>query len=148
MRRPVSVKPFFDCSLFSSLFFRFSNCSHGAKPPLSPPFHPHSLLSDGRSVQVGCTRFSRCCYLILDRYSLLSKGSWARSWAQSPDLGGRARLFGYRLSFFIFSASFFLLLGSFFFFPQFFHREISSQDRVAPTIANSGDPDGFSSPKF
>jgi hypothetical protein len=36
-------------------FFFFQIVSLGAKPPLSPPFHPHSLLSDGRSVQVGCT---------------------------------------------------------------------------------------------
>ena len=28
MRRPVSVKRFFDFSLFSSSFFRFPNCSH------------------------------------------------------------------------------------------------------------------------
>jgi hypothetical protein len=57
--------------LSSSLFLLFPNCSHRAKPPLSPPFHPHSLLSDGRPVQVGCTRFSRCCYLIIDLYSPL-----------------------------------------------------------------------------
>src|ERR1019366_10195676 len=35
-------------------------------PPLSPSFHPHSFVSDIRSVQVGCSRFSRCCYLIID----------------------------------------------------------------------------------
>src|SRR5713101_4452248 len=81
MRRPVSVKPIscFPLFLSSSLFLLFPYCSHRAKPPLSPPFHPHSLLSDCRSVQVGCTRFSRCCYLIIDLYSPLSKGSWARS---------------------------------------------------------------------
>jgi hypothetical protein len=33
------------------------------EPPLSPSFHPHSLVSDIRSVQVGCSRFRRCCYL-------------------------------------------------------------------------------------
>jgi DNA replication protein DnaC len=71
MRRPVSVKPFLSFFLSSSLFLLFPNCSHRAKPPLSPPFHPHSLLSDCRSVQVGCTRFSRCCYLIIDLYSPL-----------------------------------------------------------------------------
>src|SRR5713101_1413330 len=49
--------------------------------------------------KLGCTRFSRCCYLIIDLYSPLSKGSWARTWSQSPDLGGRARLFGYHLLF-------------------------------------------------
>jgi hypothetical protein len=37
-----------------------------AEPPLSPPFHPHSLVSDCRSVQFGCSRFIRCCYLIID----------------------------------------------------------------------------------
>src|SRR5216684_9347738 len=103
IRRPVSVKPIscFPLFLSSSLFLLFPYCSHRAKPPLSPPFHPHSLLSDCRSVQVGCTRFSRCCYLIIDLYSPLSKGSLARSWSQSPDLGGRARLFGcYPLLFF------------------------------------------------
>jgi hypothetical protein len=35
-----------------------------AKPPLSPPFHPHSCVSDCRSVPVGCSRFSRRCYLV------------------------------------------------------------------------------------
>ncbi len=39
----------------SSLILLFPNCSHSAKPPLSPPFHPHSLVSDCRSVQGGCT---------------------------------------------------------------------------------------------
>src|ERR1700676_35497 len=39
-------------------------CSHSAKPPLSPSFHPHSFVSDIRSVHGGCSRFSRCCYLI------------------------------------------------------------------------------------
>src|SRR5580765_8152742 len=47
-------------------FFFLSVCSHSAKPPLSPSFHPHSLVSDICSVQVGCSRFSRCCYLIID----------------------------------------------------------------------------------
>ncbi len=47
----------FILSLFSFFFFVSSSasCSHSAKPPLSPPFHPHSLLSDCRSVQGGCT---------------------------------------------------------------------------------------------
>src|SRR5216683_3753078 len=36
-----------------------------AKPPLSPSFHPHSFVSDIRSVPGGCSRFSRCCYLII-----------------------------------------------------------------------------------
>jgi len=46
-------------------FFFLSVCSHSAKPPLSPSFHPHSLVSDIRSVLGGCSRFSRCCYLII-----------------------------------------------------------------------------------
>ena len=50
-----------------------------AEPPLSPSFHPQSLLSDGRSLQGGCPRFSRCCYLIIDLGSCLLDGSWARS---------------------------------------------------------------------
>src|SRR5712691_1209379 len=59
MRRPVSVKTFLSSFLFLlHLFLLFPNCSRSAKPLLSPPFHPHSLLSDCRSVQVGCTRFS------------------------------------------------------------------------------------------
>ena len=53
-----------ECQVFSfilSLLFFLFLCfflwilSHSAKPPLSPPFHPHSLLSDCRSVQGGCT---------------------------------------------------------------------------------------------
>src|SRR5216683_3413246 len=71
MRRPVSVKPFFDAFFLFSLFLRFPYCSRRAKPPLSPPFHPHSLLSECRSVQGGCTRPSRCCYLIIDLHSPL-----------------------------------------------------------------------------
>src|SRR6266849_6269025 len=80
MRRPVSVKPIscFPLFLSSSLFLLFPYCSHRAKPPLSPPFHPHSLLSDCRSVQVGCTRFSRCCYLISDLCFPPCEGNWSR----------------------------------------------------------------------
>src|SRR6267143_515213 len=50
---------------------------------LSPPFHPHSLLSDGRSVQVGCTRFIRCCYLIIDLRSPFRR-KLVQALAQSP----------------------------------------------------------------
>ena len=46
------------------------------------------LWSDCRSVQVGRPQFSRCCYLIIDLGSPLLDGSWARTWAQSPELGG------------------------------------------------------------
>jgi hypothetical protein len=39
--------------------------------PLSPPFHPHSFERFlVRSVQVGCSRFSRCCHLIIDLGSI------------------------------------------------------------------------------
>ena len=48
----------FALSMSSSLF------SRSAKPPLSRPFHPHSYVSDIRSVQVGRSRFSRRCHLI------------------------------------------------------------------------------------
>ncbi len=135
MRRPVSVKPFlsfFSLFLLSSSFLLFPNCSHGAKPPLSPPFHPHSLLSDGRSVQVGCTRFSRCCYLVIDLCSPLRR-ELVQALSQSPALGGRARLLD-RISLLSF-----LLLFSFFLPFPVFPREISRQDRLATTIANSRD---------
>jgi len=49
------------------------------EPPLSPSFHPQSLMSDFRSLQVGRPRYSRCCDLIIDLGSHLIDGSWARS---------------------------------------------------------------------
>src|SRR6266404_5505664 len=52
-------------------------CSHLAKPPLSPSFHPHSFVSEIRSVPGGCSRFSRCCYLIIVLSSHRCCGSWA-----------------------------------------------------------------------
>src|ERR1700686_578288 len=70
MRRPVDVKAHFR-------FLLPLVWSHSAKPPLSPPFHPHSFVSDIRSVQVGCSRFSRCCYLRID----LSSHRFGESWA-------------------------------------------------------------------
>ncbi len=68
MRRPVRVKLVFFFLLSLNLF-------PSAKPPLSPPFHPHSCMSDFRSVPVGCSRFSRRCYLISALYFLLFEGS-------------------------------------------------------------------------
>ncbi len=53
--------------------------SRSAKPPLSPPFHPHSYVSDVRSVPVGRSRFSRRCYLINVLDFLLYEESWART---------------------------------------------------------------------
>jgi len=64
MRRPVPVKS-------SCCFHEFFSFSRSAKPPLSPPFHPHSYMSGFRSVQVGCSRFIRRCHLIIVlRFSL------------------------------------------------------------------------------
>jgi hypothetical protein len=64
-----------------------------AESPLSPPFHPHSLRSDFvRSVQVGCSRYSRCCHLIFD-LSSISRWKRARRLTQSPELGFGLLLF-------------------------------------------------------
>jgi hypothetical protein len=42
------------------------------EPPLSPSFHPQSLMSDDRSLPVGRPRYRRCCDLIIDLGSCLS----------------------------------------------------------------------------
>jgi len=55
-------------------------------PPLSPPFHPHSVERLYRSVQVGCSRFSRCCHLLVDLHPIPKNGTWARRLTQSPEL--------------------------------------------------------------
>src|SRR5258708_15112244 len=63
MRRPVGVK-------WVLLFFRWTRF-FSCRVPLSPPFHPHFLMSElFRSVQVGCSRFSRCCHLLVDLSSI------------------------------------------------------------------------------
>jgi hypothetical protein len=81
MRRPVGVK-------WIGSFFLLDKVFSPAQSPLSPPFHPHSSLSDFvRSVQVGCSRFSRCCHLIVDLCFHPDDGSWARRLTQSPELG-------------------------------------------------------------
>src|SRR2546426_7872814 len=78
MRRPVSVKDVFlllSCKDVFSFCFLFPSCGFlriRAGPPLSPSFHPHSWLSDFRSVHGGRSQFSRCCYLIIDLGSRLS----------------------------------------------------------------------------
>ena len=80
----------FSLSLRDFLFFR------SAKPPLSPPFHPHSY-----------ERFSLgASWVFLIQQVLLSstrpllpffvREVWASRQSQSPELGGRARLFGYK----------------------------------------------------
>src|ERR1700747_15653 len=131
MRRPVSVKDvflFLSCKDVFSFCFLFPSCGFlriRAGPPLSPSFHPHSWLSDFRSVHGGRSQYSRCCYLIIDLGSRLSTeaGPGVR---RSPLISavGLGCLF---------------LVCSFFFLPFFrpfpvFHREISSQDRLAKTI--------------
>src|SRR3979490_1226557 len=58
----------FSLSVFCS--FLWIPCIR-AGPPLSPSFHPHSWLSDFRSVHGGRSQFSRCCYLIIDLGSRL-----------------------------------------------------------------------------
>src|SRR5579872_6865519 len=67
MRRPIPVESF--CCFGDFLHFPFT------KPPLSPPFHPHSEVSAFRSVPVRCSRFSRCCYLISVLCFRLTEGS-------------------------------------------------------------------------
>ena len=49
-----------------------------------------------RSVPVGRSRFSRCCYLRIDLGFQLTLESWAGTWPQSPELGGSARRFQFR----------------------------------------------------
>src|SRR5437879_13909459 len=66
MRRPVGVKWFLCRSCLSLV-------SSQPSYQLSPPFHPHSSMSEFfRSVQVGCSRFSLCCHLIVDLPSHLT----------------------------------------------------------------------------
>src|SRR6266481_1974145 len=80
----------------SFCFFVGQGFSPAESPSLSPPFHPHSSMSDlFRSVQVGCSRFSRCCHLIID-LSSVSRRKWARRLAQSPELGAWAFVFSFR----------------------------------------------------
>ncbi len=81
MRRPVSVKSVFLLPPCEFLVFEPSRlCRHPSIRTL--------LLSDFRSVPVGRPRFSRCCYLIIDLGFPFFDGSWARTWSQSPELGG------------------------------------------------------------
>src|SRR6266849_10235691 len=89
MRRPVGVKLVLDGFCGSLVFF----ASRAATVATLP-----SALFDERfvrSVQVGCSRFSRCCHLIID-LSSISRWKWARRLSQSPELG-----VGLCLSFFV-----------------------------------------------
>jgi hypothetical protein len=63
MRRPIRVKSFF-ISLRDCFVFPFSQAASVATLPSALE------LSDFRSVPVGCSRFSRCCYLISASASL------------------------------------------------------------------------------
>src|SRR5258706_620386 len=63
MRRPVRVKCVFVFPFPLSCLW-IPGIRVG--PPLSPSFHPHSLLSDFRSVPGGRSQCSRCCNLIID----------------------------------------------------------------------------------
>jgi hypothetical protein len=120
MRRPVRVKTVFVFTSVDSL--------PSSRAALSPSFHPQSVLSDSRSLQGGRSQFSRCCYLIIDLGSCLLDGSWGQEFGAVT--GSR------RLS----SAVPIRLFFSFFLPFPVFHREISSQDRLGTTIANSVDP--------
>jgi hypothetical protein len=53
----------------------------------SPSFHPHFDERFFRSVQVGRSRYSRCCHLISDLQFRITNGTWARPLTQSPELG-------------------------------------------------------------
>src|SRR6266404_7533092 len=78
-------------------FFFLSVCPHSAKPPLSPSFHSHSLVSDIRSVLGGCSRFSRCCYLIIVLSSHRFGGSRAPGLSRSHlDSAVELSCFGYK----------------------------------------------------
>jgi hypothetical protein len=56
------------------------------------------LLNDFRSVPVGHSHLSSCCYLIIDFGSHRIDGSCARTWAQSPQLGGSIRRYATALT--------------------------------------------------
>jgi hypothetical protein len=70
MRRPVCVKSVF-LFLFS-LSFLWIPCIR-AGPPLSPSFHPHSWLSDFRSVHGGRSQFIRPRAF---RHTMLTRWPW------------------------------------------------------------------------
>src|ERR1700722_10459935 len=76
MRRPVDVKAHFDFLLPSNQFL----LSQAAPVAILPSA---LFVSDIRSVQGGCSRFSRCCYLIIDLSSHRFGGSRAPGLSRS-----------------------------------------------------------------
>src|ERR1700732_5152143 len=86
-------------SRHTSLFSFRESVSIQLSPPRSPSFHPHSFVSDIRSVHGGCSRFSRCCYLISVLSSHLFGGSRARGVSRSHlDSAVELGCFGSKLS--------------------------------------------------
>ena len=69
MSSTVLLLPLF---FLKRVFFSFSQAAPVATLPSA------LFVSDIRSVQVGRTRFSRCCYLIIDLCSPLFEENWAR----------------------------------------------------------------------
>src|SRR3984957_10184161 len=61
-------------SRHTSLFSFRESVPIQLSPPRSPSFHPHSFVSEIRSVLGGCSRFRRCCYLISVLSSHVSVG--------------------------------------------------------------------------
>ena len=70
------------CFLLVTLFFPSHSRATVATLP-SALFDERFLF---RSVQVGCSRYSRCCHLIVD-LSFHLRRTWARPLTQSPKLG-------------------------------------------------------------
>ena len=112
MRRPASVKLFFHFFLFflPSSFFSVQIVPMESSRLCRHPSIRTLFLSDCRSVQVGCTRFSRCCYLIIDLCSPFAKET-------GPGLS-RSHLIS-AVEFGSWIESPFSLFCSFFFFPAF-----------------------------
>src|SRR5438874_10355757 len=82
MRRPVGVKGNFSFIFCPTPVFRCPpgrHCRHASIRTLEERFV--------RSVQVGRSRFSRCCYLISALWFSFKSRTWARRFTQSPELG-------------------------------------------------------------
>src|ERR1700693_3982748 len=114
---------------FSSFFFLLgSNCSHGVKPPLSPPFHPLSFFE---LLSLGASWVSSIQQVLLPdnrpRFPLAKE--------TGPGLSRSHLISAVELGSWIDSLfSLFFVLFSFFLPFPVFPREISRQDRLATTI--------------